>query len=441
MRYVLVVALGWSLLGAAELAAEDLVSLRPAHRKAAIEKKLDQPLQWKLDARKHMTVAEFIEFVQEKHGLRIRWDAGSLALVQGELAPQMGLFAAPASQPTHYPTPYPSNPPAASPQFAPDIAYFPSPPESTKPKATSDQPPAAKPSGVPESPTLPAAPSPAAPLPTSPPGAAVTPPPLPAAPPTYFPLPAVVKPEAGGDETGRANELIASIATAPIAASAVSLEQATVREGLQQLLDALPSAAGASLQMGLPITTRALNLALLVDENSVLITTQLRANAAKETRIYRLNTLGAPPPETLVRVITHTVRPWSWRSQIHEIAGQLAARWPKTPLPLPTVQFNMTEGVTLAPTAGAGEAPAAPTLPIASEETVAATGQLLAGGAVAAVDTVVAALEIIHHGDPPTGVIEVLPGMLVITQSQGAHREIEALLDALGYQDHARRTK
>ena len=67
-----------------------------------------------------------------------------------------------------------------------------------------------------------------------------------------------------------------------------------------------------------------------------------------------------------------------------------------------------------------------------SEETVAATGQLLAGGAVATVHSIVAALEIVHHGDPPTGVIESLPGILIITQSQAAHREIKELLDELG---------
>jgi hypothetical protein len=242
--------------------------------------------------------------------------------------------------------------------------------------------------------------------------------------------PAAVEPETKGDALRSVEEWIAERREAPIAVSAVALEGATVREALQQLLDALPGSA-APLQAGIPITTRAMNLALLVDENSVLITTQLRANAAKETRVYRLGALGEMPPETLVRVITHTVRPWSWRSQVHEIAERLASRWPKTALPLPKIEIDVSEGVKLASSEGVGDPQVAAALPGASDETVAATGQLLAGGAVAAVDTVVAALEIVHHGDPPTGVIEVLPGMLVITQSQGAHREIEQLLNAL----------
>jgi hypothetical protein len=255
---------------------------------------------------------------------------------------------------------------------------------------------------------------------------------LPSPPPPSAGPPATAEPAADRDAAKINEELLATFGETPIAVSAVSLEQATVREGLKQLLNALPTAAGATFSIGIPITTRALNLDLLVDETSVLITTQLRANAAKETRVYRLGALSETPPETLVRVITHTVRPWSWRSQVHEIAEQLASRWPKTALRLPKLEINMTEGVKLASSeASVGAPQPTPTFPAASEEVVAATGQLLAGGAVAAVDSVVAALEIVHHGDPPTGVIEVLPGMLVITQSQAAHREIEELLDSL----------
>jgi hypothetical protein len=448
MRRALVIVLGWSLGGMAELAAEDLAALRPAQRKAAVESKLDQPLQWDLADREQVTLAEFMEFVQEKHGLKIRWDAGSLALFQGEQAPQFGLFPIPASQPAYYPahpTSYASDPLTAPPPLASDVTYFPIPPESAKPVA------APVPSQPASPKTLAPAPYPArssyAPSPATPAHDDAPPPDLPAtgqpaggSPPKILPStppanagpPGTAEPEADGRDAAQGNEeLLATFGETPIAVSALALTDATVREGLKQLLDALPAAAGAALQLGLPITTRALKLDLLVDENSVLITTQLRANAAKETRVYRLGALGEMPPETLVRVITHSVRPWSWRSQAHEIAEQLASRWPKTPLPLPKVEFNMTEGVKLALSEGAAAPQPAAALPAASEAAVAATGQLLAGGAVAALDTVVAALEIVHHGDPPTGVIEVLPGALVITQSQAAHREIEELLDAL----------
>ena len=59
----------------------------------------------------------------------------------------------------------------------------------------------------------------------------------------------------------------------------------------------------------------------------------------------------------------------------------------------------------------------------------------MAGGALAAVNSIVAALEIVHHGDPPTGVIESLPGILIITQSQAAHHEIKELLYELGEEE------
>jgi hypothetical protein len=228
--------------------------------------------------------------------------------------------------------------------------------------------------------------------------------------------------------------MIAEYQTSPIPLSAVSLKRATVREGLQQLLDAVSvHTAAMPFQVGLPFTTRAMALDLLVDENSVLITTQLRANAKKETRIYRLGSLSEMPPETLVRVITHSVRPWSWRNQANEIAEHLAARWPKTSIPLPKIEFDGIGGIKLnTGEEGSDAALSATTSPEVSAETVAATGQLVAGGALAVAHSIVAALEIVHHGDPPTGVIESLPGMLIITQSQAAHREIKELLHELG---------
>ncbi len=227
--------------------------------------------------------------------------------------------------------------------------------------------------------------------------------------------------------------MIAKYLTSPISLSSVSLQRATVREGLRQLLDAVAGQTAAMpFSIGIPFTSRALALDLLVDESSVLITTQLRANAAKETRVYRLGALSEIPPELLERVITHSVRPWSWRNQANEIAQQLATRWPKTSIPLPKIELNATEGIKLTPAEeGSGEALSPSAKPNVSEETIVATGQLVAGGAVAMVHSIVAALEIVHHGDPPTGVIESLPQMLIITQSQAAHREIKELLDEL----------
>ena len=92
----------------------------------------------------------------------------------------------------------------------------------------------------------------------------------------------------------------------------------------------------------------------------------------------------------------------------------------------------MIEGIKLKSAEGDSDATlSADAMPKVSADTVAATGQLVAGGAVALAHSIVAALEIVHHGDPPTGVIESLPGILIITQSQAAHREIRQLLDEL----------
>jgi hypothetical protein len=41
------------------------------------------------------------------------------------------------------------------------------------------------------------------------------------------------------------------------------------------------------------------------------------------------------------------------------------------------------------------------------------------------------AMEMVHYAEPPTGTIQTLPGKLIITQSQSAHREIADLLKQL----------
>jgi hypothetical protein len=41
------------------------------------------------------------------------------------------------------------------------------------------------------------------------------------------------------------------------------------------------------------------------------------------------------------------------------------------------------------------------------------------------------AVEMVHFAEPPTGTIQTLPGKLIITQSQAAHREIADLLKQL----------
>ncbi len=58
-------------------------------------------------------------------------------------------------------------------------------------------------------------------------------------------------------------------------------------------------------------------------------------------------------------------------------------------------------------------------------------GGAVVNGLVTFTHATLNALEIMHYGDPPTGSIQTLPGKLVITQSQAAHREIAELLRQL----------
>jgi hypothetical protein len=56
----------------------------------------------------------------------------------------------------------------------------------------------------------------------------------------------------------------------------------------------------------------------------------------------------------------------------------------------------------------------------------------LVNGLVTMAQASLSAMEMIHFSDPPTGTIQTLPGKLIITQSQIAHREIADLLNQLG---------
>ena len=58
-------------------------------------------------------------------------------------------------------------------------------------------------------------------------------------------------------------------------------------------------------------------------------------------------------------------------------------------------------------------------------------GNAIVNCAVTYVHTMVTGLEIVHYADAPTGSIQTLPGKLIITQSQAAHREIAELLEQL----------
>jgi hypothetical protein len=461
---------------AACLPADEPAEMRSSQRKLAIDNMLDSPLNWELGDREHVTLAALLDHIRQDHHLTVRWDLGSLGLIFSDDSPLEDLFSTsfsgqttcPPSSPLHSATTHLWATPSAytagqlPQQFDPyalpgQTPVLPAPsiavgsrkqgtdgqvrvPASALPKPSqpiSNYPETQQP--APQAPKDRAdVPSSAAPLSNQPATSyPETQPPSLQAPNDSGDVPrsgapSTNQPAVGEPPSNGLADKIAVYQTTPILLTSVSFEGATVRQALQQMLDAaFPSSAAIPFQIGFPITTRAMTLDLLVDENSVLITTRLRANAKKETRIYRLGALSEIPPESLERVITHSIRPWSWRTQANEIAEQLATRWPKSAIPLPKVELNATEGIKLISNEQ-GADPAADAMPEVSAETVAAAGQLVAGGALAIVQSTVAAMEIVHHGDPPTGVIESLPGVLIITQSQAAHREIKELLDELG---------
>ena len=58
-------------------------------------------------------------------------------------------------------------------------------------------------------------------------------------------------------------------------------------------------------------------------------------------------------------------------------------------------------------------------------------GNALINGLVTLLQVTLTSAEILHYAEPPTASIETLPGKLIITQSQAAHREIDDLLKQL----------
>jgi len=492
----------WGLVCAVGVAASFASAAEPVRRKAlerraAVERALDQPLDWDLGDREKVTLKELIAHVREQHGLSIRWDAATFQMLGGGAESLFGLGAqrSGSSSVAYFPQggqcppgmvcPAPL---ASAPVYAPPSTFaapvtiqsyagpqnVAAPAAGTAltdspeglPEAPQPLPAAAAPTANPDRPASPAelppasaksvvpvatqskkraaAPDPgAAPIdspPTAPGEVDPLQPPLPGG-----PVPPPVG-EASAQESDDDMPLQDRLAGMPVSRSALSLENASIEEALRQMLEAvMPPMGGIGEDLGVPIVTRAMTLDYLIEGNSVVITTHLQANSRKETRVYRIGDLKNLPPESLARVITHSVRPWSWRTQATEIAERLASRWPKGNLSLPMVKLDgleVIEGIklnslpigaspdgTVQPAGGTSASPGAASE--ITDEAVAATAQLLAGGAVATVQSIVAALEIVHHGDPPTGVIEALPGMLIVTQSQGAHREIADLLEEL----------
>jgi hypothetical protein len=351
-----------------------------AKQREVIEAILARPVEWSPRDTQSVTIDEFIGHVREKHGLAIRWDAGSLQMLGGDSGSLFGSVRNAASRanvvvwgsapPSPYVKEYSTVVPASLQQHVTN--FPPSDPVQAAPA------PATPPAGVPQPAPLPAGP-PAEPLP----GSAV----LPKAAPVSEAMKSGNPSEAAGIDESELPHLVLS--ARPIHLSTVALANATVGDALRQLLDAaLPSMSSMGEDIGLPFITRAMTLDYVIEGSAVVITTKLRANAIKETRVYRVGHLKAMPPESVAKAICHAVRPWSWRSQTTEIADRLAARWPKGGLPIPQVSIGsvysaeaVVQTANQSPLIPAGAQPTSTASPELSPAAVEGIGQLLTGGA------------------------------------------------------------
>jgi hypothetical protein len=218
----------------------------------------------------------------------------------------------------------------------------------------------------------------------------------------------------------------------------VDLKHVSIATVLRLALDAAPIPSGAEDFGGLPIPlTNAMLLDYLVEDDGLVITTRMKALTQKETRVYTVKHLHEIPPDQLARIVRQAVRPWSWRSQITDLGEQLKG----TPLPPETFGSLLKSGVQLVGAElGATVTTADDTKPATdksdnpSSEAQASVmlGNAMVNGLVTFVQATLATLEMFHYAEPPTATIQTLPGKLVITQSQAAHREIAELLSQLG---------
>ena len=251
----------------------------------------------------------------------------------------------------------------------------------------------------------------------------------------------------------------------PVDTSLVVQPNATVEDVLRlALAQALPLQAIMNEAMANEIPmlasfTKAAEWDLLVQDNGILITTRLNANLQKETRVYSLRALEQSSDlvaEDVARVLTRTVRPWSWRRHLPEAMTEAEATAssarktkgrkvsiPRINLDLlsllmsanhsgRTQTIRLTSGEEIIADVSPPSSGASPDKVELTEEDMELIGKAWDGLFQGAVTS----LQVIYHSDPPTGVIQVLPGMLIISQSQGAHREIADLLEQLAHPEN-----
>lgn len=422
---------------------------------SSVEEALHEPSRLKFSADR-VTLKEFIEQVATVHGLSVRFDKNLAAilvaetenvLVAGDMVPQKS-SSTNASSLSHTSLPIPfmvqatpvyagTTPPATSLGYTQDVSY---------PNA----PTVVAPSAVPTYSAQPETGSVQLPVSEGPAANTISAQAVPASvqPESSIPVYQANKPVAVNSDVETASEeaeeeqvpsaetlhlasrisevlLASEISTAGLTTTNSSLES-VLRHALDSITTQM-DVANIQEGIGFPVAmTHAFDLTLLIAEDHVLITTVVAANLAKTTIVYPVGDLATVDAEALKTVITKTIRPWSWRSQINSLVNQVSADWPDS-IDVPKIKIDLTG---LATGQDGEQAEPSDTTKV-DLKGLKAMGELASSGTIAFAQTLISGSEMMHFADPPTADIEVLPGMLVITQSQAAHREIENLLDQI----------
>jgi len=258
-------------------------------------------------------------------------------------------------------------------------------------------------------------------------------------------------------------KMLTEMLKTPVDVAVITQQEATVEDVLRQAFDRsfpLQALINTSISAEFPMLTslsRATEWDLLVQDDGVLLTTRLNANLHKETRVYSVKPLeksAGLKAEDVARVLTRTVRPWSWKKNFSEAVAAKASTAPNDKTKtgtktgktytLPKINLDLSSVMSLISAAKAttdhhlrlvsdeASPPSNPTATASDQVELTEEHLELLGRAWDGLfQGTVSSIQVIYHADPPTGVIEVLPGMLIISQSQSAHREISDLLDQL----------
>jgi hypothetical protein len=426
----------------------------------SVAEKLQQTAHIEFGDAERIAFGELLDQIQQRHGLRVRLDRGTAMLMARTL--QEGLVN-PAEVASLWEATPGQSTAAHGPVSGIGLVPVTEPPAAYPPDTSVYQTPSGAPAGAFASAAVPAtyatsSSSPVAP-PVTPAAAVESAPPAPvqqlkAERPPEPATPLIEKEhrtnrpgndrENGNVELdvhalGACEELFRS---SKILTSTLRGDDMTVESLLRQALAQVGTLFDLEADMSvLPATyTHAYNWDLLVGADSVLITTRLQVNLRKVARVYRVPASSEFSADELAVVIRRTIRPWSWRDQIDDVIGRIEIDLPPgTPLPaLPRITgIDLTGAgdlVQLAQASTQTEQPEKNTSgggSLAGWHSIKALGSLISSGSIAAAHALINTTEMLHYADPPTATVEVLPGMLVISQSQGAHSEIADLLDQI----------